>query len=107
MIINAIQAMPGGGVLKVSAALVGEPPRQVIEVRISDTGIGIPKQNLPKLFEPFFTTKEYGGGLGLPIAYRIVEDHGGSIHIESREGVGTTVAVRLPSMQGVERMEPV
>jgi PAS domain S-box-containing protein len=107
IIINALQAMPRGGILKVSAVLMGEPPRQAIEVRISDTGIGIPKQNLPKLFEPFFTTKEYGGGLGLPITYRIVEDHGGSIHIESHEGTGTTVAVRLPSMTGVERMEPV
>ncbi len=106
IIINAIQAMPRGGVLKVSASLIGELTRQTIEVRIADTGIGIPKQNLPKLFEPFFTTKDYGGGLGLPITYRIVEDHGGSIHIESHEGVGTTVAVRLPSMTGVERMEP-
>lgn len=96
IIINAIQAMSQGGVVRVSAGITGDQLNRAVEVRISDTGIGIPKKDLPKLFEPFYTTKEYGGGLGLPIAYRIVEDHGGSIHIESQEGVGTTVTIRLP-----------
>jgi PAS domain S-box-containing protein len=102
IIINAFQAMPQGGVLRVYAGIVKEPPLQCVEVRITDTGTGIPKSELPRLFEPFYSTKKEGCGLGLAIAYRIVEDHQGTIHVESQEGTGTTVTARLPCGERVK-----
>lgn len=68
----------------------------VVRVRIIDTGRGIPKEVLPRLFDPFFTTKASGTGLGLSISQSIVQEHGGTISIASREGRGTTVVVELP-----------
>jgi signal transduction histidine kinase len=68
----------------------------VLRVRIIDTGQGIPKEVLPRLFDPFFTTKASGTGLGLSISQSIVQEHGGTISIASREGRGTTVVVELP-----------
>lgn len=69
-----------------------------IKIIFSDTGVGIPKENLSKLFEPFFTTKKKGKGvgLGLSVAYGIVKEHGGCFLVESKEGVGTTFVVQLP-----------
>lgn len=94
--INAIQAMPHGGRLTVAARTVGESS-SMVEVLFSDTGIGISTQDLPKLFEPFFSTKPEGLGLGLAIAYRIIQDHRGEIRASSHEGIGTTLSVRLPA----------
>ena len=72
----------------------------VIFVEISDTGIGIPDENLKKIFDPFFTTKEVGGtGMGLPITLRIIEDHHGSIRVKTLIGKGTTFLVTLPQTQ--------
>jgi two-component system NtrC family sensor kinase len=74
--------------------------RDYVEVRISDTGQGIPKENLPRLFEPFYTTKgKHGTGLGLAVTWRIVDNHGGTIAVESEPGQGTTFIVRLPLQQ--------
>ena len=65
-------------------------------MRFRDTGAGIPPAELKNLFIPFFTTKEKGTGLGLPISQRIIENHGGTIEVRSRVGVGSTFTVVLP-----------
>jgi two-component system, NtrC family, sensor kinase len=67
-----------------------------IVIAISDTGSGIPPEHRPHLFEPFYTTKPQGTGLGLAISAHIVAQHGGSIHVDSTVGVGTTFTLRLP-----------
>jgi signal transduction histidine kinase len=68
-----------------------------ILIQIKDTGVGIPQENLPKLFEPFFTTKKRKGvGLGLSVAYGIIQDHGGSIGVQSALGEGSTFIIKLP-----------
>ncbi len=130
LVINATQAMPGGGTLTLEVALAsrrsrpgersrgrrsadldadagGGPARgdaasgearpvPVVRVRVIDSGQGIAKEVLPRLFDPFFTTKAAGTGLGLSISQSIVQEHGGTISIASREGRGTTVVVELP-----------
>lgn len=112
---NAIQATPPGGRITIRlqragrAALPapmqhsleleaggGEPPHEYLVSAISDTGVGIPAADLDRVFDLFFTTKSTGSGLGLAICRRIVEDHGGTIGIESTEQAGTTVTVALP-----------
>jgi len=85
--------------LTISTDLHGaEGNRDEVEVTITDTGKGIPKENLDKIFEPFFTTKQVGEGtgLGLSICYRIVADHKGRIEVESEVGKGTTFRIVLP-----------
>ncbi len=99
LLINAREGMPHGGILTVSAGAAangGAPP--MVEVRIADTGVGISPEHLTHVFDPFFTTKEYGTGLGLTNVKRLVEDNGGSLTIQSTEGKGTEVVVRLPAM---------
>jgi PAS domain S-box-containing protein len=107
IIINAIQSMPQGGVLKVSARVKDEGGSPSVEMWFSDTGDGVTKKDLARLFEPFYSTKEQGSGLGLAIAYRIVEDHQGTIHVESQEGTGTTVFVQLPCSEVLKEAEQV
>jgi len=92
VILNAMQAMPGGGVLRISTALKDN----FVRISFQDEGRGIPELIRERLFEPFFTTKEEGIGLGLSITKRIIEDHGGTIEVESREGEGTTLFLLLP-----------
>ena len=67
-----------------------------LELVIGDSGRGIPHEDLGKIFEPFFSTKRKGTGLGLAIVHQIVENHGGKIEVESREGWGTTFRIILP-----------
>ena len=98
LIENALQAMPEGGTLSVAARPADGPSgdrRIAIEVR--DTGCGIPEALLPRLFEPYFSTKSGGTGLGLGLARRAVEEHGGTIVLRSRRGQGTVVTVTLPA----------
>jgi signal transduction histidine kinase len=93
LIKNAREAMPNGGILTISTDLVGD---QVV-IRISDTGIGIPADLLPRLFEPFVTHgKSHGTGLGMAIAKSVVTAHNGKISVSSVQGKGTTVDIRLP-----------
>lgn len=92
IVINAIQATPGGGAIRIVTRREGDR----IRVDIRDTGPGIDKDILPHIFEPFFTTREKGTGLGLSIAQEIVRDHGGEIRVESRPGEGTCFTVFLP-----------
>ena len=100
LIINARQAMPRGGRLIIE---VRENPRtHMAEIKISDTGVGIPPEQLHLIFEPFYTTKEpdehgHGGtGLGLSVCRQIIEQHHGRIRVESRVGKGSTFTVKLP-----------
>ena len=99
---NAVQAMEGGGRLVVETALrvredIDGTTRRWVEVRVSDTGPGIPLVVRKNLFVPFVTTKDRGTGLGLAISQRIVTTAGGSIQVRSHEGLGTTFVVRLPA----------
>ncbi len=100
LIINARQAMPRGGRLRIE---VRQNPRtQMAEIRISDTGVGIPPDRLRLIFEPFYTTKEpdehgHGGtGLGLSVCRQIIEQHQGRIRVESLAGKGSTFTIKLP-----------
>ena len=100
LMLNALQAMDGGGGLKMVTALRDRPSvagkARSVEIAIQDTGAGMTEEILSKVFEPFFSTKEEGIGLGLPIAQRIVEEHGGEIRVESSPGEGTTFYIALP-----------
>jgi signal transduction histidine kinase len=95
LVLNAVQAMPEHGTLRVAAAREGE---QHIRLTVADTGHGIPPDVLPKIFEPFVTTKERGKGtgLGLTVVLSIVQEHGGSITVDSTPGQGTTFTLLLP-----------
>jgi signal transduction histidine kinase/sensor domain CHASE-containing protein/CheY-like chemotaxis protein len=105
LVLNAIQAMPGGGTVDVNvrnALLEAEErppllPGPYVEVAVTDHGKGIPPAVLGWIFEPFFTTKPKGGGLGLATSFSIVRKHGGHIFVSSVEGKGTTFSVYLPA----------
>jgi two-component system sensor histidine kinase HydH len=92
--LNAIESMQPGGELGVGLS-AGEEGQQ-FEIRVSDTGCGIPGDHLSRIFDPYFTTKSTGTGLGLAIAHNIIEAMGGKIDISSRPGKGTTVTLTLP-----------
>jgi signal transduction histidine kinase len=89
---NGMQAMEKGGVLTIETSSF----KDRVEVTIIDSGSGIPSEQMEKIFNYYYTTKEKGVGLGLPIAHRIIEAHGGQLRVESRMGVGTKVTVTLP-----------
>ncbi len=111
LISNSVQAMANGGDLTVHTSVVpvatasdaqagshgaGAPNGWAVRVIITDTGQGIPPDRLPRIFDPFYTTKEKGLGLGMAITHRIIEDHNGSIDVQSQVGLGTTFTIRLP-----------
>lgn len=93
LLLNAIEAMDHGGILSI---VLKSDDSRMIRLDISDTGIGMSPEIVPKIFDPYFTTKPTGTGLGLAIAYRIIEAHGGELKVESQKGKGTTVSVLLP-----------
>ena len=110
IISNGIQAMAGGGDLAIETDLVsgsrfsespedasaaGIPSGSALRVVISDTGQGIPPERLSRIFDPFYTTKEKGLGLGMAITHRIIEDHNGTIDVQSHVGLGTTFTIQL------------
>ncbi|MDT5271568.1 MAG: hypothetical protein QOH49_3754 [Acidobacteriota bacterium] len=100
LIINGMHAMEGrGGRLTVSLSAENGLAR----VRVSDTGVGIDADHLPKIFEPYFSTKETGTGLGLAIAKKAVDEHDGSIRVESKPGAGTTFTVEIPIAGGSDK----
>jgi signal transduction histidine kinase/PAS domain-containing protein len=96
--INACQAMPNGGTLRLVA---GPASRQRVEIRVEDTGVGIPPEHLSRIFDLYFTTKERGTGIGLSMVYRIIQMHDGEIEVQSTPGRGTTFRVLLPRAQGI------
>ena len=92
--LNAIEGMEAGGTLSVD--LSWDEDSQRIKITVSDTGIGIAKEDLVHVFDPYFTTKQSGTGLGLAIVHKIIESHRGEVRVESEPGKGTTVTVFLP-----------
>lgn len=109
IVINSIQAMPGGGRVTISARNISNAdgaetssllPGSWVVVTIHDSGPGIPADLINKIFDPYFTTKESGSGLGLAISHSIVKKHGGAITASSRPGHGTTFTITLPSTLG-------
>jgi two-component system NtrC family sensor kinase len=100
MVVNACQAMPGGGQLNI--AMHTDHDQHYLVTTIEDNGHGIAKEHLPKIFDPFFTTKDQpangliGTGLGLSVSYGIIQNHGGRIGVVSEVGKGTTFTVELP-----------
>ena len=96
LLINAVQATQNGGTITVSAASGAGIGSDEVTIRILDSGMGIASDHLEHIFDPFFTTKPAGTGLGLAIAYRIIEDHNGTIDVKSEEGKGTDVVINLP-----------
>ncbi|TNF49593.1 HAMP domain-containing protein [bacterium] len=95
MLVNASQAMPEGGSITITTKW--RPSDSTIVVQMTDTGVGIPADNLEKLFDPLFTKKGHKGtGLGLSVSYGIIESHGGEIHVLSKVGEGTTFIIELP-----------
>jgi two-component system sensor histidine kinase PilS (NtrC family) len=114
LVLNAAQAMPDGGRVRLSAGLLDEKESQEaqpgdrraqeeegkeswVEIVVADDGIGIPADQMDRIFDPFFTTKPSGSGLGLATVHRIIEDHGGTVRLESQLGVGTTFRIRFPA----------
>jgi signal transduction histidine kinase len=125
---NALQAMPEGGIITIACRCIGTgaglpiltrspvgtgqaqgtvptesikqqgPYTQWVELAVSDTGSGMGPDQLAQIFQPFYTTKAHGIGLGLPITRRLIEDHGGSLRVESQLGYGTTVTIHLPAL---------
>ena len=98
LVINARDAMPAGGVLRLETSLRSSGSARHAVVRVMDHGVGIPQDALPRIFDPFYTTKPpgKGSGLGLATAFGIVAQHGGRIEVSSRLGLGTTFDVVLP-----------
>lgn len=90
---NAVQAMPNGGKLRVSCTAARDGR---VEIRIADTGVGIPPENLARIFDLYFTTKDSGTGIGLSLVYRTIQLHSGDIDVESTPGAGTTFIIKMP-----------
>jgi CheY-like chemotaxis protein len=108
ILINAQEAMPGGGVIEVTGVNAVETakrfehalhvePGPYVRISITDTGLGIPAENLGSIFDPYFSTKQKGSGLGLATSHSIVKNHGGFVAVESRLGCGTTFHVNVPA----------
>jgi two-component system sensor histidine kinase HydH len=96
LFVNAVQAMPDGGTLSITSNQVSEGKKGKVAVRVSDTGIGISEEKLGIIFTPFYTNKNRGTGLGLAIVKNIIEEHNGTIDVESETGKGTTFIITLP-----------
>ncbi len=90
---NGCQAMDGQGTLKVEL----RPGKHRVDIAVTDTGRGIPAENIDSIFDPFVTMKDKGMGLGLAISRKIIEDHGGKIKVRSAPSKGTTFTVSLPA----------
>jgi len=115
ILINAVQAMPEGGILRVTADnlrldaandAVALPEGDYVRITIADEGCGIPEENLERIFDPFFSTKDSGSGLGLASAYSIVSRHGGHISAESTAGKGAACTILLPATGKTPPVEP-
>ncbi len=105
LVMNARHAVGGGGTIAVATGF--DPEKELVSIRVADTGYGIEKKNLSRIFDPFFTTKPTGEGtgLGLSVSYGIIKNHGGDIIVESEPGTGTTFTVVLPAASAGERSQ--
>jgi signal transduction histidine kinase len=92
LVLNAMDAMPNGGTIKISAHGKGEQ----VEIRVADTGEGLTPEECERLFTPYYTTKQHGTGLGLAIVQSVIADHAGTIAVESKRGAGATFIITLP-----------
>jgi signal transduction histidine kinase len=99
LLTNAAEAMPDGGEIRIATTRTGDR----VQLIVADTGRGIPAEDLAHIFDPFFTTKASGTGLGLSVSYGIVEDHKGTIEVESEPGKGTAFVLTLPAEGGTQR----
>ncbi len=114
LVINAVQAMPSGGIVRIKGRNVAVGPREIahvaagnyIRIDVADTGVGIPRENLPLIFDPYFSTKKKGSGLGLTTCYNILKSHGGNIFVSSTPGEGTVFNVYLPAGAAKTEEEP-
>ena len=101
ILLNSITAMPNGGEIIIKTSIFHEEitediKNEWVRITVQDTGIGIKEEDLPYIYDPFFSKSPQGTGLGLSNVYRIIELHNGSINIQSKEGVGTTVKIYIP-----------
>jgi len=96
LMFNALDVLPTGGTLRVRVEVMGRAGKEMLAIRVTDSGPGLPAGLEDRIFEPFVSTKETGLGLGLSISRRIVEAHGGSISAANNVGGGATFEVRLP-----------
>jgi signal transduction histidine kinase len=95
LLTNAREAMPGGGQIHIETAPAERPGW--LRLLVADTGPGIPAEEVSKIFDPFFTTKRTGTGLGLSVTYGIIQEHGGTVDVQSRPGAGTTFILSFPT----------
>jgi len=96
LVLNAIDAMPQGGELRLQTVATGANRADGVAVSVSDTGSGLTPEECARLFTPYYTTKQHGTGLGLAIVQSVVSDHGGKISVESTKEKGTTFRIELP-----------
>jgi PAS domain S-box-containing protein len=110
---NARQAMPSGGTVVIRAENIFERDTRweyalsvqtgrYVRISVTDSGIGIPEENLPRIFDPYFSTKQHGSGLGLATAHSIIKNHGGYVSVKSKPGQGTMLQVNLPAFDAAE-----
>jgi signal transduction histidine kinase len=102
LITNALQAMPDGGTLSMTLSSAATSQGNQVELKIADTGPGIPQETIDRIFDPFFTTKKDGTGLGLAISRRIVAAHKGSIQVESFPDAGTVFTLHIPPAETLQ-----
>ena len=96
LLTNAREAMPGGGQIRLETGPTERPGW--IRLLVADTGAGIPAEEISKIFDPFFTTKRTGTGLGLSVSYGIIQEHGGTVDVQSRPGAGTSFIISFPTL---------
>ena len=103
LLLNAVEAIQEQGVITVRSQR--DPAKKCVRVDATDTGCGIPEENMPKIFEPFFSTKAKGTGLGLAVSYRIIRNHQGDIQVSSQPGQGTRFTIEIPLLQNAPSKE--
>ena len=106
LIINALQAMPGGGIVTLSAENVRTGGGRYVHITVRDQGVGIAPQYFDRIFDPYFTTKQKGSGLGLAVTHSIINKHNGTITVDSTLNQGTTFTIRLPAAEAAENKTP-
>ncbi len=106
LVINAQQAMPGGGTITLAAENVENSEGRHVKITVEDNGIGIAPQYLDRIFDPYFTTKQKGSGLGLAITHSIIAQHNGTIRVDSNLNKGTIFTIHLPAAEEKEDTGP-